>query len=281
MKHLLKKKSLLSIILILILMFTLCACSGSSPLAKDEDILVGYWENLTYVDENDFSQDILEFTSDGTLISTTNYCYPSLGPGSYSETCNYTCEDGVLYLEQEGSSISLKEYYRLSEDKKSLYISETEDIIIEIKYVKVDSPTDLSSINGNNASDTETQNDNSDSETQNDNSDSESYNHYDSEYEDAQSELNLLGTWESEEVLDDGLPAYSLELNTDGTGSFIDPDYVYELQDYYVVDTVLYLVDTDGDILEICFGFDTSYTNLYIEYTNVDGKTVSADLFRQ
>ena len=67
MKHLLKKKSLLSIILILILMFTLCACSGSSPLAKDEDILVGYWENLTYTDENDFSHDILEFPSDGKI----------------------------------------------------------------------------------------------------------------------------------------------------------------------------------------------------------------------
>ena len=274
MKHLLKKKSLLSIILILILMFTLCACSGSSPLAKDEDILVGTWEYLSYADYNVYTQRILEFTSDGTLISTSNYCYPTHGPYSDSETFNYTCEDGVLYLEQEGSSISTKEYYRFSEDKKSLYISDPLYSIMETeeKYVKVDSPTDLSSINGNNASDTK---------TQNDNSDSESYNHYDSEYEDAQSELNLLGTWESEEVLDDGLPAYSLELNTDGTGSFIDPDYVYELQDYYVVDTVLYLVDTDGDILEICFGFDTSYTNLYIEYTNDNGKTASADLFRQ
>lgn len=275
MKHLLKKKSLLSIILILIIMFTLCACSGSSPLAKDEDILVGIWEHISYVDENNFSQEILEFTNDGTLISTSNSCYSLFDSNSYhenSETYNYTCEDGVLYLEPEGSSISTKEYYRFSEDKKSLYISDPLYDAMEEKYVKVDSPTDLSSINGNNASDTE---------TQNDNSDSESYNHYDSEYEDAQSAVNLLGTWESEEVLDDGLPAYSLELNTDGTGSFIDPDYVYELQDYYVVDTVLYLVDTDGDILEICFGFDTSYTNLYIEYTNDNGKTASADLFRQ
>ena len=68
MKHLLKKKSLLSIILILILMFTLCACSGSSPLAKDEDILVGHWESELKDLEDGTPLFSMTFNKDGTGV---------------------------------------------------------------------------------------------------------------------------------------------------------------------------------------------------------------------
>lgn len=265
MKHLLKKKSLLSIILILILMFTLCACSGSSPLAKDEDILVGTWEYLSYADYNVYTQRILEFTSDGTLISTSNYCYPTHGPYSESETFNYTCEDGVLYLEQEGSSISTKEYYRFSEDKKSLYISDPLYDILETeeKYVKVDSPTDLSSINGNNASDTETQNDNSDSESyeseQNSTTDESDYTPFG--YDE-----NIMGYWETWE--DDIL--YAVWFNEDGTG-YLSLDSDYNIVSFCCVDGYIIADFDDDSSAEIPYRFNKDKTALYL--TLSDGET--------
>ena len=263
MKHLLKKKSLFVLFLIVSM---LVIFSGCSSLQSDESALVGHWESVKTDPNNGTPLFSMTFNEDGTgvfdFILKVNIT-------------DYSCEDDTLHMDfDNGTTLSFK--YRFNDDKSSLYLTDDESMD-EIKYNRADN----SQSDDGTSTDSNTKNNNSDTETQNDNSDSESYNHYDSEYEDAQSEVNLLGTWESEEVLDDGLPAYSLELNTDGTGSFIDPDYVYELQDYYVVDTVLYLVDTDGDILEICFGFDTSYTNLYIEYTNDNGKTASADLFRQ
>lgn len=271
MKHLLKKKSLLSIILILILMFTLCACSGSSPLAKDEDILVGHWESE------------LKDLEDGTPLFSMTFNKDGTGVFDFMIEVNitdYSCEDGTLHMDfDNGNTLSFK--YRFNDDKSAVYLYDDE-YPDEYKFNRLDKDN-ASTESNTEKSDSEktSNNDTKDTETQNDNSDSESYNNYDSEYEDAQSEVNLLGTWESEEVLDDGLPAYSLVFNSDGSCSFTDPDYVYELQGYYVEDTVLYLVDTDGGMLDVCFGFDTFYTNLYIEYTNVDGKTVSADLFRQ
>lgn len=220
MKYLMKKKSLLSIILILGIIFTLCACSGSSHIAKDEDVLVGYWENLTYTDDNNYSQEILEFTNDGTLISTSNYCYDSLGNNSYSETCNYTCEDGVLYLEQEGSSISMKEYYRLSEDKNSLYISSTEDSIVETKYTRVDSPTELST--------------NEDVDNQTILTDKEL----------------ILGLWYSYDEVEDNVPYAILNFNEDGSVNYTDntdPANSWVYTSFECDEGILTLIDDEND----------------------------------
>lgn len=263
MKHLLKKKSLFVLFLIVSM---LVIFSGCSSLQSDESALVGHWESVKTDPNNGTPLFSMTFNEDGTgvfdFILKVNIT-------------DYSCEDDTLHMDfDNGTTLSFK--YRFNDDKSSLYLTDDESMD-EIKYNRADN----SQSDDGTSTDSNTKNNNSDAETQNDNVTTDYYDKYDSEYEDAQSEVNLLGTWESEEVLDDGLPAYSLVFNSDGSCSFTDPDYVYELQGYYVEDTVLYLVDTDGGMLDVCFGFDTSYTNLYIEYTNVDGETVSADLFKQ
>ena len=250
MKYLMKKKSLLPIILILVLAIILCACSGSSPLAKDEDALVGYWESA------------MKDQADGTPIFSMTFNKDGTGVfdfwGEFNIT-DYACEDGTLHMDFDNGAV-IKFKYRFNDDKSSLYLMDDENSE-EIKYNRADKSNDDTSAKSN------SENSNSDSEQPDDNSTSEYYNEYDSEYEDAQSALNLQGIWKSEEVLEDGLPAYSLELNIDGASSFVDPNYVYDLQDYYVENGTLYLVDTDGGILEIFFAFNSDYTELNIEYT--------------
>ena len=261
MKHLLKKKSLLSIILILILMFTLCACSGSSPLAKDEDILVGYWESE------------LKDLEDGTPLFSMTFNKDGTGVFDFMIEVNitdYSCEDGTLHMDfDNGNTLSFK--YRFNDDKSAVYLYDDE-YPDEYKFNRTDvsqAKDDTSTESNAESSDSEKES-NSNKEGTGSNTDTnesaQNSTTDESDYTPFGYDENIIGYWETWE--DDIL--YSVWFNKDGTG-YLSLDSDYNIVSFCCVDGYIIADFDDDSSAEIPYRFNKDKTALYL--TLSDGET--------
>lgn len=239
MKHLLKKKSLFVLFLIVSI---LVVFSGCSSLQSDESALVGTWGSELWSDDDGTYAFTFSFNSDGTgvikLLEEINIT-------------KYYCEDGYLYMDvEQGVSINYK--YRFNEDKSVLYLSEDGDSAEE-KFIKI-----------------------SNVDNQNDNQDSNSSNNTDNDLDSNQDEnLNitpeeaesaLIGTWYSGDALTETLPFLELVFNKDGSVIVTDnetPENSCKFTSYYCDGDILYLIDKDNELIsDMRYDFEDDNTSL-------------------
>ena len=257
MKHLLKKKSLFVLLLIV---SVLVIFSGCSSLQSDESTLVGHWESELKDPDDGTPLFSMTFNKDGTGMFDFFV--------DYSIT-DYACEDGTLHmdLKYDSASTTINFKYRFNKDKSAVYIYDDE-YPDEYKFnrsehsqTKDDTPTDSNSeINDSD--------DNSDSSSKNDkNSSTNGLTSDEPEYTPFGVDNDILGYWENSDGDVGNNYYYAVWFNDDGTG-YLSLDEDYNIVSFCCVDGYIIAYLDDDSSVEIPYRYNKDKSSLYLTLSN-------------